>query len=85
MQAELRACVFEAIDEQEVKGGGGGIGSGQSEKFLQLQATHEGRLTTHLVLEFLDWAGLDYSRKVYGAEAGESSNSINQYYKAGFA
>jgi hypothetical protein len=68
-QAELRACVFEAIDEQHVKAGGGGMGVGQSERFMQLQSTQEGRLTTHLVLEFLEWAGLDYSRKVYAAEA----------------
>ena len=68
-QAELRACVFEAIDEEDVKAGGGGMGVGQSERFMQLQSTQEGRLTTHLVLEFLEWAGLDYSRKVYAAEA----------------
>mmetsp|Transcript_14461 Transcript_14461/g.27789 ORF Transcript_14461/g.27789 Transcript_14461/m.27789 type:complete len:380 (-) Transcript_14461:42-1181(-) len=68
IRAELRANVFEALDEQGIKQGNG-LASQQTTKFQKLQASEDGRRVTHLVQEFLEWAGLEYTLKVFTAEA----------------
>mmetsp|Transcript_39435 Transcript_39435/g.66228 ORF Transcript_39435/g.66228 Transcript_39435/m.66228 type:complete len:428 (+) Transcript_39435:138-1421(+) len=69
IRAELRASVFEAIDEQG-SATNTGLASQRTEKLQKLQESEGGLMVTHLVHEFLEWCGLDYTLKVYTPEAG---------------
>jgi len=72
IRAELRASVFEAIDEQGAATNTG-LGSQRTERFEKLQSSEDGLMAAHLVYEFLEWCGLDYTLKVYKPEAGGSA------------
>jgi hypothetical protein len=63
IRAELRASVFEAIDEQG-SATNTGLASQRTEKLQKLQESESGLMVTHLVHEFLEWCGLDYTLKV---------------------
>ncbi|GJN14011.1 hypothetical protein PR202_gb00782 [Eleusine coracana subsp. coracana] len=70
IRAELRASVFEAIEEEDrvVENDDGGnpalLGS-CNDRAKQLHASPSGRLLTALVCEYLEWAQLSHTMKVY--------------------
>ncbi|KAL8218227.1 hypothetical protein R6Q57_021600 [Mikania cordata] len=70
IRAELRASVFEAIEEEDkatVKDEGltpALLGS-CNDRARQLHASPTGRLLTALVCEYLDWAQFNHTQKVY--------------------
>lgn len=70
IRAELRASVFEAIEEEDrvVENDDGGnpalLGS-CNDRAKQLHASPSGRLLTALVSEYLEWAQLSHTMKVY--------------------
>eukprot|EP00854_Cymbomonas_tetramitiformis_P014813 gene14813-17507_t len=66
IKAELRASVFEAIDEQGNSGGmgpPGGLAANVSERFHDIQGTELGPTVLHLIYEYLEWCQLDYTIK----------------------
>ena len=61
LKAELRAHVFEAVQQQ----------GDLPESGRPFREIPQGKLLVGLVTEYLEWAGLDYARRVFVAEAGE--------------
>ncbi|GBF93923.1 hypothetical protein Rsub_06172 [Raphidocelis subcapitata] len=70
LKAELRANIFLAVDEQDRRQSDKGIAArGDSRKRDALSSTREGLLLLDLVQEFLAWADLRFTAKVFEAEA----------------
>lgn len=70
IRAELRASVFEAIEEEDKaiekdQGLPPALLGSCNERARQLHATSSGRLLTALICEYLDWAQLSHTLKVY--------------------
>lgn len=70
IRAELRASVFEAIEEEDrVTENEDGVAptllGSCNDRAKQLHASPSGRLLTALVCEYLDWAQLGHTLKVY--------------------
>ncbi|KAL6754534.1 hypothetical protein V8C86DRAFT_2700373 [Haematococcus lacustris] len=71
LKAELRAHVFLAIDEQEKSNGNAGLTEKTDNPQRQsLTSSPEGLQLMSLVREFLEWAGLEFTLKVYEPEIG---------------
>lgn len=76
IRAELRANVFQAIEEQdrvsEFEGGESFTLLGQcSARAKRLHATHAGKLLTGLLCEYLEWCELDRTLHVYLPEVNQ--------------
>ncbi|XP_052187559.1 protein TONNEAU 1a-like [Diospyros lotus] len=74
IRAELRATVFEAIEEEdratgEDEGLPPALLGSCNDRAKQLHASPSGRLLTALVCEYLDWAQLSHTLKVYLPES----------------
>ncbi|KAL7586330.1 hypothetical protein Lser_V15G36328 [Lactuca serriola] len=70
IRAELRASVFEAIEEEDKaiekdEGLPPALLGSCNERARQLHALPSGRLLTALICEYLDWAQLSHTLKVY--------------------
>ncbi|XP_059628236.1 protein TONNEAU 1a-like [Cornus florida] len=70
IRAELRASVFEAIEEEDQtiekeEGLPPALLGSCNDRAKQLHASPSGRLLTALVCEYLDWAQLSHTLKVY--------------------
>ncbi|XP_048325826.2 protein TONNEAU 1a-like isoform X1 [Ziziphus jujuba] len=70
IRAELRASVFEAIEEEDRviekdEGLPPALLGSCNERAKQLHASPSGRLITALICEYLDWAQLNHTLKVY--------------------
>nr|ACN30626.1 unknown [Zea mays] len=70
IRAELRASVFEAIEEEDRvmendDGGNPALLGSCNDRAKQLHASPSGRLLTALVCEYLEWAQLSHTMKVY--------------------
>ncbi|KAL9995817.1 putative transcription factor interactor and regulator LisH family [Helianthus debilis subsp. tardiflorus] len=70
IRAELRASVFEAIEEEDKviekdEGLPPALLGSCNDRAKQLHASPSGRLLTALICEYLDWAQLDHTLKVY--------------------
>nr|XP_043632300.1 protein TONNEAU 1a-like [Erigeron canadensis] len=70
IRAELRASVFEAIEEEDKaiekeEGLPPALLGSCNDRAKQLHASPSGRLLTALVCEYLDWAQLNHTLKVY--------------------
>ncbi|KAI7745498.1 hypothetical protein M8C21_028961 [Ambrosia artemisiifolia] len=70
IRAELRASVFEAIEEEDKaiekdEGLPPALLGSCNERARQLHASPTGRLLTALICEYLDWAQLNHTLKVY--------------------
>ncbi|KAK1415649.1 hypothetical protein QVD17_31434 [Tagetes erecta] len=70
IRAELRASVFEAIEEEDKsiekdEGLPPALMGSCNDRARQLHASPTGRLLTALVCEYLDWAQLSHTQKVY--------------------
>ncbi|KAI3852079.1 hypothetical protein MKW98_020078 [Papaver atlanticum] len=80
IRAELRASVFEAIEEEdrvienEDAVPPALLGS-CNDRAKQLHASHSGRILTALVCEYLDWAQLNHTLKVYQPECNMQKDS----------
>ena len=70
VKAQLRAHVFEAVRDQ-----GGVAPPGAHRPFRD--GVPRGDLLASLVHEYLEWAGLDYSRRVFAAESGEPEDETS--------
>ncbi|KAI4373030.1 hypothetical protein MLD38_011200 [Melastoma candidum] len=79
IRAELRASVFEAIEEEdrivEQEGLPPALLGSCNERAKQLHASPSGRLLTALVCEYLDWAQLNHSLKVFQPECNLQKDS----------
>ncbi|KAK4756079.1 hypothetical protein SAY87_009836 [Trapa incisa] len=79
IRAELRASVFEAIEEEDRVVDSEGLPPALlgscNERAKQLHASASGRLLTALVCEYLDWAQLNHSLKVYQPECNLQKDS----------
>ncbi|XP_043697587.1 protein TONNEAU 1a-like isoform X2 [Telopea speciosissima] len=83
IRAELRASVFEAIEEEDrvVENDDGvppALLGSCNDPAKQLHASPSGRLLTALICEYLDWAQLDHTLKVYLPEC----NLQKDFWKA---
>ncbi|KAI6669103.1 hypothetical protein NL676_003988 [Syzygium grande] len=82
IRAELRASVFEAIEEEdqvvEKEGLPPALLGSCNERAKQLHASPSGRLLTALISEYLDWAQLNHTLKVYLPEC----NLQKDFWKA---
>ncbi|CAN6325557.1 unnamed protein product [Urochloa humidicola] len=70
IRAELRASVFEAIEEEDQvveneDGGNPALLGSCNDRAKQLHASPSGRLLTALVCEYMEWAQLSHTMKVY--------------------
>ncbi|CAN6335319.1 unnamed protein product [Urochloa humidicola] len=70
IRAELRASVFEAIEEEDrvvenEDGGNPALLGSCNDRAKQLHASPSGRLLTALVCEYMEWAQLSHTMKVY--------------------
>ncbi|KAJ0103220.1 hypothetical protein Patl1_06199 [Pistacia atlantica] len=70
IRAELRASVFEAIEEEDQviekeEGLPPALLGSCNDRAKQLHASPSGRLLTALICEYLDWAQLNHTMKVY--------------------
>ncbi|XP_044461384.1 protein TONNEAU 1a-like [Mangifera indica] len=70
IRAELRASVFEAIEEEDrviekEEGLPPALLGSCNDRAKQLHASPSGRLLTALICEYLDWAQLNHTMKVY--------------------
>ncbi|KAJ1688669.1 hypothetical protein LUZ61_013192 [Rhynchospora tenuis] len=70
IRAELRASVFEAIEEEDKvleneEGANPALLGCCNDRAKQLHASPSGRLLTALVCEYLEWAQLNHTLKVY--------------------
>ncbi|KQJ92691.1 hypothetical protein BRADI_4g45300v3 [Brachypodium distachyon] len=71
IRAELRASVFEAIEEEDRvveendDGGNPALLGSCNDRAKQLHASASGRLLTALIGEYLEWAQLSHTMKVY--------------------
>uniref|UniRef100_A0A7N0V4U6 LisH domain-containing protein n=1 Tax=Kalanchoe fedtschenkoi TaxID=63787 RepID=A0A7N0V4U6_KALFE len=80
IRAELRASVFEAIEEEDRaiekdEGLPPALLGSCNERAKQLHASPSGRLLTALVCEYLDWAQLNHTLKVYQPECNLQKDS----------
>ncbi|KAJ6844517.1 protein TONNEAU 1a-like [Iris pallida] len=80
IRAELRASVFEAIEEEDrVTENEDGVPPALlgscNDRAKQLHASPSGRLLTALVCEYLDWAQLGHTLKVYLPECNLQKDS----------
>ncbi|BBN07059.1 FGFR1 oncogene partner [Marchantia polymorpha subsp. ruderalis] len=76
IRAELRANVFQAIEEQdhatEAEGGDSfALLGGCSERAKQLHSTPAGKLLTGLICEYLEWCELERTLRVYSPELNQ--------------
>ncbi|KAK8950338.1 Protein TONNEAU 1b [Platanthera guangdongensis] len=84
IRAELRASVFEAIEEEDrvIENDDNGLPPALlgscNDRAKQLHASPTGRLLTALVSEYLDWAQLSHTLKVYLPEC----NLEKDFWKA---
>ncbi|EEF38502.1 FGFR1 oncogene partner, putative [Ricinus communis] len=80
IRAELRASVFEAIEEEDRviekdEGLPPALLGSCNERAKQLHASPSGRLLTALICEYLDWAQLNHTLKVYLPECNLQKDS----------
>ncbi|XP_054798042.1 protein TONNEAU 1a-like [Prosopis cineraria] len=80
IRAELRASVFEAIEEEDQviekeEGLPPALLGSCNDRAKQLHASPSGRLLTALVCEYLDWAQLNHTLKVYLPECNLPKDS----------
>ncbi|OMO81063.1 putative FGFR1 oncogene partner [Corchorus olitorius] len=80
IRAELRASVFEAIEEEDRviekdEGLPPALLGSCNDRAKQLHASPSGRLLTALVCEYLDWAQLNHTLKVYLPECNLQKDS----------
>ncbi|CAM8952259.1 unnamed protein product [Rhodiola kirilowii] len=80
IRAELRASVFEAIEEEDKaiekeEGLPPALLGSCNERAKQLHASPSGRLLTALVSEYLDWAQLNHTLKVFQPECNLQKES----------
>ncbi|KAM7499207.1 hypothetical protein LguiA_023621 [Lonicera macranthoides] len=80
IRAELRASVFEAIEEEDTaiekeEGLPPALLGSCNDRAKQLHASPSGRLLTSLICEYLDWAQLDHTLKVYLPECNLPNES----------
>lgn len=80
IRAELRASVFEAIEEEDRviekdEGLPPALLGSCNERAKQLHNSPSGRLLTALLCEYLDWAQLNHTLKVYLPECNLSKDS----------
>ena len=73
LKAELRAHVFEAVQQQ---------GGDLPEKGRPFRDLPQGKLLAGLVLEYLEWAGMDYAKRVFAAESGEEAEPSSIHTRA---
>ncbi|XAR72079.1 hypothetical protein NMG60_11018582 [Bertholletia excelsa] len=83
IRAELRASVFEAIEEEDrvtvtEEGLPPALLGSCNDRAKQLHASPSGRLLTALICEYLDWAQLNHTLKVYLPEC----NLQKDFWKA---
>ncbi|GKV28573.1 hypothetical protein SLEP1_g37599 [Rubroshorea leprosula] len=83
IRAELRASVFEAIEEEDQviekdEGLPPALLGSCNDRAKQLHASSSGRLLTALICEYLDWAQLNHTLKVYLPEC----NLQKDFWKA---
>ncbi|GAB2223355.1 hypothetical protein Droror1_Dr00017496 [Drosera rotundifolia] len=83
IRAELRASVFEAIEEEDKviekeDGLPPALLGSCNDRARQLHASPSGRLLTALICEYLDWAQLNHTMKVYLPEC----NLPKDFWKA---
>ncbi|KAK6228121.1 hypothetical protein QUC31_006483 [Theobroma cacao] len=83
IRAELRASVFEAIEEEDrviekEEGLPPALLGSCNDRAKQLHASPSGRLLTALICEYLDWAQLNHTLKVYLPEC----NMQKDFWKA---
>ncbi|GMG99371.1 hypothetical protein Nepgr_001211 [Nepenthes gracilis] len=83
IRAELRASVFEAIEEEDrviekEEGLPPALLGSCNDRAKQLHASPSGRLLTALICEYLDWAQLNHTLKVYLPEC----NLPKDFWKA---
>ncbi|XP_022952731.1 protein TONNEAU 1a-like isoform X1 [Cucurbita moschata] len=80
IRAELRASVFEAIEEEDRviekdEGLPPALLGSCNDRAKQLHASPSGRLLTALICEYLDWAQLNHTLKVYLPECNMQKDS----------
>ncbi|XVF75472.1 hypothetical protein PTKIN_Ptkin13bG0190800 [Pterospermum kingtungense] len=80
IRAELRASVFEAIEEEDQvvekeEGLPPALLGSCNDRAKQLHASPSGRLLTALICEYLDWAQLNHTLKVYLPECNLQKDS----------
>uniref|UniRef100_A0A5B6Z1X3 Uncharacterized protein n=1 Tax=Davidia involucrata TaxID=16924 RepID=A0A5B6Z1X3_DAVIN len=80
IRAELRASVFEAIEEEDQaiekeEGLPPALLGSCNDRAKQLHASPSGRLLTALICEYLDWAQLGHTLKVYLPECNLQKDS----------
>lgn len=80
IRAELRASVFEAIEEEDKavekeEGLPPALLGSCNDRAKQLHASPSGRLLTALICEYLDWAQLGHTLKVYLPECNLQKDS----------
>lgn len=80
IRAELRASVFEAIEEEDrvianSKGLPPALLGSCNDRARRLHASPSGRLLSALVCEYLDWAQLNHTLKVYQPECNLPKDS----------
>uniref|UniRef100_A0A2P2MAQ2 Uncharacterized protein MANES_10G040500 n=1 Tax=Rhizophora mucronata TaxID=61149 RepID=A0A2P2MAQ2_RHIMU len=80
IRAELRASVFEAIEEEDrvvekEEGLPPALLGSCNDRAKQLHASPSGRLLTALICEYLDWAQLNHTLKVYQPECNLPKDS----------
>ncbi|XP_073283274.1 protein TONNEAU 1a-like [Primulina huaijiensis] len=79
IRAELRASVFEAIEEEdrviEKEGLPPALLGSCNDRAKQLHNSPSGRLLTALVCEYLEWAQLSHTLKVYSPECNLTKDS----------
>ncbi|KAI9156544.1 hypothetical protein LWI28_008370 [Acer negundo] len=80
IRAELRASVFEAIEEEDrvvekEEGLPPALLGSCNDRAKQLHASPSGRLLTALICEYLDWAQLNHTMKVYLPECNLQKDS----------
>ncbi|XP_061999701.1 protein TONNEAU 1b-like [Rosa rugosa] len=80
IRAELRASVFEAIEEEDKviekdEGLPPALLGSCNDRAKQLHASPSGRLLTALICEYLDWAQLSHTLKVYLPECNLQKDS----------
>ncbi|ESQ44958.1 hypothetical protein EUTSA_v10010676mg [Eutrema salsugineum] len=80
IRAELRASVFEAIEEEDrvIENNEGlppALLGSCNDRARQLHASPKGRLLSALICEYLDWAQLNHTLKVYQPECNLPKDS----------
>ncbi|XP_019100341.1 PREDICTED: protein TONNEAU 1b-like isoform X2 [Camelina sativa] len=83
IRAELRASVFDAIEEEDrvIENNEGlppALLGSCNDRARQLHASPSGRLLSALICEYLDWAQLNHTLKVYQPEC----NSAKDFWKS---